>query len=137
MRTLRLSAALLTLALLGALFAPVQAQGVATCPGLTRVLEPFAGERLTVSSTALAFTAATWKPTSTNSTTWARMATVSVEADEIRFTLHGSNPTASAGHLVPTGTYLTVCGIDALTGWRAIRVTTDATIQVTYWRVPQ
>lgn len=103
------------------------------CPGLTRAGTAFATERLTVSSTALPLTVATWQPGSTSGN-WAKYSVLSVETDAIRYLDTGGTPTASIGHLVPVGSFMTVCGTSSLTNFRMIKVTADAPVQVTYYR---
>lgn len=64
----------------------------------------------------------------------AEEATFSVEVDTVRYTLDGTAPTATLGHLLGLGDILTVVGRDNLKRLRFIRVTTNATIRATYFR---
>ena len=110
----------------------------AQCTGVNDVLTPYAAESITVSSTALGFTAATYSPgvgsTGGLDPNPPRMAVGVLETDQVRFLLHGGTPTSSVGLLVSSGSSITVCGATAIKNFRAIRVTGDATLQVIYFR---
>lgn len=126
---------LLALLLLGTLVSspsPVVAQS-GGCSGQTRMGVPFATEQLTVGATAVTLTLATFKP-GTDARNWARYAVFSTETNTLRFLVTGATPTASVGHLVPAGAFVTVCGLTALTNFKAIRVTADVPTQVTYFK---
>lgn len=138
MRAFRLTAVALALVAL-TLVAPLtqlQAQTAtpAFCPGASRPGVAFATERKTVSSTAVTLTTATFEP-GTDRALFARYAVLSTETDAIRFLMvSGSTPTASIGHLAPTGSYITICGLTSIENFKMIRVTTDAAVQATYFR---
>lgn len=89
------------------------------------LIRPIAKETLTVSSTALPLAA----PPANGA---ANCAVITVETDQVRFWVDGSTPTASVGHLLNVGDELELRGGDELTKFRVIRVTADATLQVTY-----
>jgi len=104
----------------------------------------FNGEVLTVSNVSKALTSATYAPVVTgtpSSQTRADYAYITVETDAIRWwPCTGTNctigaPTATQGHLQPLGSSFTVWGFANIQNLRMIRVTTDATIQVSYYRV--
>lgn len=121
--------ALLTLLLLVA--TPVWADGQPTSDS---PLEPFAFETITVSTTALGFTEATYKP-STGAP--AQRAFVSCQTSPIRYRYEGGTPTASVGHYKTAGQDFTVNSAYAVRTFRMIRDTTassDATCTVTYER---
>lgn len=89
-------------------------------------------ETVTVSNTGIGFTATKYRPADTS-----RKATtvlLTVEGDSLRFRLDGTNPTASVGHLVTAGGSVTLEGYDNIKNFRAIRVTTDATVRVSFMR---
>lgn len=90
-------------------------------------------EAITVSNTAIGFTGGKIKPTSGN---YANMECKEVfctlETDDIRFTIDGTTPTSSIGHLLKSGESLTIDNVTDIKGFRAIRVTTDASLKVTY-----
>ena len=94
-------------------------------------LKSFEFEKLTISNTALGFTAATLIETNKEN---AVRAVVTVESKSIRYRTDGSDPTTTTGHLVYTGGMIVIEGKTNLERFRAIRVTDDATIQVTYQR---
>jgi hypothetical protein len=105
--------------------------GRAQCPGVTTQLVPFATEQLTISSAPVPLTASVYKPSGTT----ANVAMLSVEGGMIRYKVVGA-PTSAAGHPV-SGTppqTITICGFDSIAAFKAIRVTTDATVTVTYYR---
>lgn len=79
-------------------------------------------ESITVSNTAIGVTAA--KIPNHN------YAFVTVETDQIRFRVDGTDPTASEGHLFEAGDTFELMGGRAIINFKAIRVTTDATLRV-------
>lgn len=83
-----------------------------------------AKETLTVSSTALPLTA--------NLAESRTHAFITVAADAVRFWLDGTAPTATVGHLANVGDTIVLTGRAELDGFRVIRVTTDATLSVSY-----
>lgn len=91
----------------------------------------FASERLTVSSSVVTLTSGTYAPSGSGA---ALSAIVTVEDDAIRFTLDGTTPTASRGHKVAAGGSFILFGYSEVAGFKAIRVTGDAPIEVTYKR---
>jgi hypothetical protein len=108
---------------------PVAAVG--QCPGLTAAQTPFASETLTIGATALSLTKAIYQPTGVTPT----MAMVSVEGGDIRH-LEVGTPTATSGHPlqgIPSTTF-PICGLDSIRGFKAIRVTSDATATITYYK---
>ena len=94
----------------------------------------FEFEKLTVSSTAKALTATKYVKRSTSDipNQVAHFAVISVETDQIRYRLDGTDPDSSTGHLLSAGDVLVLDNPDDIRNFRAIRVTTDATIQVSY-----
>ena len=79
-------------------------------------------ETLTVSSTGLALTRASEFES----------AYITTETDSIRFRLDGVSPTATVGHLVSAGGQIILTGSAEVRGFRVIRVSTDATLRVSY-----
>lgn len=123
----------LTLSLLAA-FALVQSPTIAqadySCTaGTNSQAVPFASETLTVSSTAKALTASVYNNTTTGQR--AIQADISVAGDNVRVWFDGAVPTATVGHLITSGTFLTVCSV-TLPKILMIRQTTDATVSITY-----
>ena len=60
------------------------------------------------------------------------LAEIVCETDEIRFWKDGGAPTAAEGILMGPGERLYLWAVE-ITGFRGIRKTTDATVQVTYY----
>lgn len=89
-------------------------------------------EKITVSSTAIGITSTLVnKPSTTNGQSrTAEFALITVETDSIRYRTDGTNPDSTTGHLLVAGDALTLDNLDDIRRFRAIRVTTDATIQV-------
>lgn len=125
MRTLSRLFILLGLVLSAALY---QEPAKATCTADT--VSAYAHETLTVSSTALGFTANLYDQGSGQ----AASALVTITGDNIRFWSDGGTPTATVGHLVTVGTPIEVCGFGNVKNFRMIRQTTDATVSVSYFR---
>lgn len=118
------------LAVIALLLFPVTVNADGNLCGNAPNLDAFAFESITVSSTAIGFTSATYAP----ATGSAELALVYTETDEIRWRVDGSDPTGSVGHLESAAAKFYVCGKHNLATWKAIRVTTDATLRVTYFR---
>jgi len=102
--------------------------GHASC--VSYLVDAYAHETLTVSSTALPFTATVYDSGSGRP----QSALVTIATDNIRFWSDGTAPTATIGHLGTAGTPIEVCGFSNLKNWRMIRQTTDATVSVSYFR---
>jgi hypothetical protein len=97
---------------------------------------PMDYEAITVSNTALPLTAGKLIQTGAAfaGMKQARKAMVSVETDQVRFTIDGTNtPTAAVGHLLNNGDYLILNSIEELQRFLVIRVTNDASVKVTYY----
>jgi hypothetical protein len=103
----------------------------AQCPGVTTQLTGFAREELLIDDTVKSLTASIYKPSGVTPS----MATVTVEGGTIRYSVVGA-PTSSVGHPVggtPAQTF-PICGADAIAAFKATRITTDATLFITYYR---
>lgn len=103
----------------------------------------FDGETLTISSTSKALTSSVFNPTISgvpSSSSRADYALITVETDSIRWwpctgaLCTVGAPTSTTGHVVPKDSSFTVYGYGNILNLRMIRVTTDATIQVSYYR---
>jgi len=90
----------------------------------------YAHETITVSNTALGFTSNLINQGAGQAT----FALVTVAVDNVRFWSDGTAPTATVGHIVVAGTPVSVCGFDNIKNFKMIRVTTDATVSVSYFR---
>lgn len=93
-----------------------------------------ARERITVSSTAIGFTAATYKPTSGDfKGIPANIARFTVESADIRYRQDGTDPTTSIGKVIYETGGDDIIGSQNIKNFSAIRDGgTDATIDVEY-----
>lgn len=94
----------------------------------------FSSEKLTVSSTAVGFTSAKIAPSSTRPDLNASIATCSVEADDLRWLATTETPTATTGTLQKKDLVFHIYGYTNIKQFRAIRVTTDVTLNCQYGR---
>ncbi len=92
----------------------------------------YAHESITVSSTAIGFTAAKLALAISLYGRDVQKVLVTVESYPVRFTVDGTTPTSSVGHLLNVGDIYTCDGEDVFK-FRAIRTTSDATIMCTYY----
>jgi hypothetical protein len=86
---------------------------------------PIGFQKLTVSNLAVGFTLPASPVT--------RAAILTVETDAIRFRLDGSDPDASSGHIVAKDDSLELTNVQMVQNFKAIRVTNDATLNITYF----
>lgn len=103
---------------------------LAQCPGVTTQLTPFAKEKLTVSATAIPLTASIYKPSGVTPV----LATLSVEGGTIRYQVVGS-PTVDDGHPLVSGAVLSICGLESIAAFKAIRIASDAILNVVYYKL--
>ena len=121
LRALILAAVFIALAL------PARAQ---VCPGVTgNSAKAYAGETLTVSSTALPFTASKYNAGGKIPD----FAQVTLETAAIRYWTNSLTPTATVGMLLTNPQSFTVCGQGDIQAWLAIRTAADASITVQYF----
>ncbi len=59
--------------------------------------------------------------------------TITVDTDSIRFTIDSTAPTSAVGHMMPASSTFEIWGLENLNKFRAIRVTANATLNVTYY----
>lgn len=91
-------------------------------------------EKLTVSTTALPITATlTTIPQAGGFRKRAVKVFLTVETNSIRVYWHGSDPTSTDGHLLTSGSSLTIEGEDNVQRLRMIRASADATVQITVY----
>lgn len=90
----------------------------------------FTEESITVGVTSVGLTAATFAPANAIE---ARYALITVETDAIRWYASGTAADAS-GHLTNNGDVIELQGNENVRNFRAIRVTANATIRVSYGR---
>ena len=99
------------------------------CQGQTTQLVALAHESITVAGTALPLTAATYAQSGGT----AAYALVTVEDAPVRYEIDGGTPSSTVGHLANPGASVSLCGIDLVSKFKAIRSTaTSATVKVTY-----
>jgi len=90
-------------------------------------------EAITVGDTPIGFTAAQIKPTTGDFLgKVCQEVFCTLETDQIRFTLDGSVPSATSLHLLEVGQNLTIKNPSDIAGFRAHRVTSDASLKVTF-----
>jgi len=100
-------------------------------------LTAFASESVTVSTSAVGLTAASYAPAGQQA---ARQAFITVESDEIRYWLDGTAPTSTVGHFAsttPPENRIVLNSLSDITNFRAILDTGaggDATLRVSYFR---
>jgi hypothetical protein len=97
----------------------------------------FAFEKLTVNgSTPLTASVYNTADTGNNgnqvSRRYAEFATISVETDQIRYRLDGTAPDSTTGHLLNVNDVLFLQSALEIQNFKAIKVTNNATIQVSY-----
>lgn len=94
-------------------------------------------EAVTVSSTAVALTASKYEGANVLHHTAvpfsAILAVITVEDDDIRYTVDGTTPTSTIGHKANVGDVIQIHGRQNINKFRAIRVTNDSSIRVTYY----
>jgi len=83
-------------------------------------------ETVTVSSTAIGLTPATYEGFEN--------CLITIETDSIRFWLDGSIPTAAVGHMVYATGQILLQSPAEMQKFLAVRVSTDATLRVSYGR---
>lgn len=86
---------------------------------------PTGFQKLTVSNTAVGFTIPT--------TVQTRAVMFTVETDQIRFRVDGTAPDSATGILLEAGDLVEMTNVDMITNFKAIRVTSDATLQIHYF----
>lgn len=109
--------------------APATSQAVGACPFAAGSLRAAYKEMLTVSSTALPFTASVWKPTNGNPP--AVCAFVVVNTNSVSWWADGSTPTAASG-IISTAAQSFSVGQSNMTTFKMIRVSSDAEVAIQY-----
>jgi len=88
-------------------------------------------EAITVSSTAIGITASLLSSGTTRAQKSEGLCTV--ESNQIRYRVDGSNPTTSVGHVADPGDIIHLEGLSELVNFRAIRTSADAKLYCTVW----
>jgi hypothetical protein len=91
----------------------------------------YAYETISVSSSAIGFTANLRSPAGQQS---ARAVQCTLETVTIRYRFDSGNPTTSDGHLVAINTTFTLYGQDNIRNWRGISTAGAAPLRCTYMR---
>ena len=110
-------------------------------------LKAFASEAITIDDTAggKALSTAEYADTTTAGTGYGsglykrrvKLAVVTVETQQLRWTCDGTAPTSSVGHLANVADSIILEGYDNIVAFRAIRATgSSSAVYVTYYRVP-
>ena len=112
---------------------------LAMIPRVGQDITFFARETLTVDNTAggVGFTVATIVPTTTATTNVnpAGVAHLTLETAQIRYTLDGTAPTTTVGHLMNAGDILLIEGIANVAAFKAIRTGgTNGSLQCSFGR---
>lgn len=96
----------------------------------------FAYETLTVSTTALSLTAATYAPVADRQTKGsAQKVFVTANDQPCRFRWDGGTPTASVGHKLAAGETIVITGLENIRNFKIIREgASDSNVAVTYER---
>lgn len=93
---------------------------------------PYEKEILTIpSANAVGFTSNTYTANRGNRDI---AASLTIETANVRYWVNGATPTANEGHLAVAGQSIEILGGDAVTNFRAIGETGNATAMVTYFR---
>lgn len=98
--------------------------------GNIKGIEPLDKEEVTVGNSAVGFNSAIVQQAAGN----AAVVVVTIEDDSIRYWVDGSTPTTSSGHLGLADSAFTICGLNSIKNFLAIRVTTDAEIKASFFR---
>lgn len=130
--------AILAVLLLATFLVPqveAQGNGVGACPFSAGSLTSSYQEMITVSSTAVGFTASTWKPT--DGRPQAVCALVVVNTNSVSWWPTGSTPTAAVGVLQATSTSFSV-GSQDMAKFLMIRATgSDSLVAIIYFTLAQ
>lgn len=104
---------------------------------LPKGMTPYDYEKLTVSTTVKTLTQSKWLQRGSEATRDlgnARAVLITVETDAISVRFDGTDPTAAEGHQLAVGKSLLLTSEQQFKLFKMIRVTTDATVKVSYLR---
>lgn len=97
-------------------------------------LRPYATEQVTVSSSATSLTTAKVDNTANYPDFKAAGVVIAVRDDAVYYTVDGSTPSATNGIKLEVGDVLPIAGYQKIKNFKAIRVTTDAKLDVQYFK---
>jgi ribosomal protein S16 len=110
--------------------APALAQTLASpCPGVTRNVQAYAHETLSVGASPVSFTSGTYAPAGKAPT----MAVITLETQNIRVWTDGTAPSATVGQLIQTGSFY-ICGQSNVQNTQMIATTGTAKVSVVYYQ---
>ena len=118
-------------------FSSIELSGQQPQFNVTQYRAAFAKEKLVVSNTVKTLTSSVYAPTITDASgarSRADYALITVESDCLRYWPTGDDPTTTDGHKVCDGGSFFIYGFDNISHLEMIRITTDVTIQVSYYR---
>lgn len=97
----------------------------------------FAFEKISVSSAVKQLTEATFNVNSTTNSVKASAALITCDGtagtNDVRYTLDGTTPSSSQGHLLAAGQGVVIYGFSNIKNFKCIRTSSDTTIEVTYF----
>lgn len=96
--------------------------------------QAFAHEAITVTGTPIGPTALTVYPDHDQKPRPGFEGFFTVETDAIRYTVDGTTPSNTVGHIVAAGSNFTVTGTNNLLRLKMAKVTNNATVMATYFR---
>lgn len=97
--------------------------------------EPYDFDTITVSSTAIGLTSTKYNTTSqAMPLREGQYIIITVETNSIRYRIDGPAPTSSVGHILTAGSSLILLGSTPIKNFKAIAVSGDGTMMVTYLR---
>ena len=97
-------------------------------------LRPYATEQVTVSSAAVSLTTAKVDNTANYPDFKAAGVVLAVRDDSVYYTTDGTTPSSTNGLLLNNGDVLPLAGYQKIKNFKAIRVTTDAKLDVHYYK---
>ena len=97
-------------------------------------LRPYATEQKAVSSAAVALTTSLVDNTANYPDFKAAAAVIECRGDAVYYTLDGSTPSSINGIQLQADQFLPIYGYQKIKNFKAIRVTSDATLNVQYFK---
>lgn len=102
---------------------------------ISGLFHPYDFESITVSSSAVGLTPGCYNASSSlQPLREAQYVIITSETNDIRYRFDGVDPTASVGHKLVSGSSMVLLGIASIRQFKAIAVTSDGTLMVTYER---
>ena len=95
---------------------------------------PFATGQVAVSSSPVSFPAATVDNTANYPDFKCSAVIIECRTDDVYYTLDGSTPSSTNGIQLQMDQFLPLAGYQKIKNFKAVRVTTDATLNVQYFK---